>query len=120
MSVDELKGYMMDDSTFLKWLLGLVASMGLLLFSWTHTRAASAHSKIDKERAINDAKINLIYAKIDESIARVDKCRNEIKKDLEVRMTEPHIKEYVGLKIEPLSNKIDQVHTDIKALLARS
>ena len=108
-----------SDPNFLTWLSMMASGLLILLFGWMRHSTLSAHKKIDSERTINDAKVNLIYAKIDESIARVEKCRNEIKKDLEVRMTEPHIKEYVGLKIEPLSNKIDQVHTDIKALLAR-
>jgi len=109
----------MGDENFWRWLAGIIAGAYLLVLKWTHTRASTAHDKIDAERKDMDAKINLVYAKIDESIARTEKCRLEIKKDLDVRMTEPHIKEYVALKIEPLANKVDEIHVDVKALLAR-
>lgn len=109
----------MDDASFWKWLFGAFLTVWLFLTRWTHHRVSQAHERIEKERESNDAKINLIYAKIDESIAKTEKCRNEIKKDLEVRMTSPDIKEYVGLKIEPLTNKVDEIHVDVKALLAR-
>jgi len=109
----------MDDASFWKWLFGAFLTIWIFITKWTHHRVSTAHAKIEKERDTVDAKIGLIYAKIDESIAKTEQCRNEIKKDLEVRMTEPHIKEYVGMSIKPLENKIDAVHVDLKALLAR-
>jgi hypothetical protein len=117
----------MDDANFFKWLFGAFLTIWLFLTRWTHHRVSQAHTRIDKEREINDAKVNLIYAKIDESIAKTEKCRNEIKKDLDVRMTEPHIKEYVGMSIVPLANdikstneKLDVVLVDLKSILERT
>jgi len=107
----------MDDSTFYKYVIGILTLAWSLLIGWTHHRASSAHTKIDSERKDNEARFNLVYEKIAESIQKTEKCRIEIKKDLEVRMTEPHIKEYVAMSIKPLENKVDATHTDIKAIL---
>jgi len=113
------KGHVMDETNFFKWFFGALLTIWLFLTKWSHSRISAAHAKIDEERKDNEARFNLVYEKIAESISKTEKCRNEIKKDLEVRMTEPHIKEYVGLKIEPLTNKVNEIHTDVKALLAR-
>ena len=114
-----IKGQIVDDSTFFKWLVGSIAAAYLLVLKWTHHRATSAHIKIDDERKDNEDRINKVYEKIAEGVSKTEKCRDEIKKDLEVRMKAPDIKEYVGMSITPLANKVDEIHTDVKALLAR-
>jgi hypothetical protein len=106
----------MDEPTLWKSLIGLIG----ILFVWNNSRVNSAHDKIDEERIASEERNALVYAKIAEGVAKTEKCRDEIKKDLEVRMKAPDIKEYVGMSIRPLENKIDALHIDVKSMLTRN
>jgi len=111
------KGQIMDDSTFLKWLLGLVASMGLLLFNWTHHRASSAHKKIDDERKDNEARFIMVYEKIAGQGNTISKCKNQIEEDIKHHMREDQIKDFVDRSIKPIETQIGVVHDDVKEIL---
>ena len=91
----------MDDANFFKWLFGTFLVIWVFITKWTHTRASSAHEKINK---VSD-KLGL--------------CRQEIDREFSSHMTEFQIKDFVDRSIKPLENKVDAIHVDLKTLLAR-
>lgn len=107
----------MDDSTFYKYLVGLLMMTGSLLFGWTHHRASSAHKKIDVERKDNEARFNLVYEKIAKQGGTIHTCRNQIEEDIKHHMTEVQIKDFVDRSIKPIETQIGVVHDDVKEIL---
>ena len=93
----------MDDTTFLKWLIGLLMAAWTLLFSWTHSRATSAHDKAE------------------EANNKINKCRQEVDTNVHdlsrTLMTEAQVKDFVDRSLKPLEKSIQAVHTDIKILI---
>ena len=111
------KGYTMDDSTFYKYLVGLLMMMGSLLFGWTHHRASSAHRKIDIERKDNEARFNLVHTKINKQESTIHTCKGQIEEDIKHHMTEVQIKDFVDRSIKPIETQINVVHEDVKEIL---
>ena len=112
------------DPSFLTWLSMMASGMLVLLFGWTHKRASSAHIEVAKERIANEARINLCYEKIAETVNRTEACRIKIEKDIAEHMTEVQIKDFVDRSIKPIQtqisgvdNRIDVVHDDVKTIL---
>jgi hypothetical protein len=116
-----MKGLTMDDSTFLKWALGLVTLLGLTLIGRTHTKATDAHVKIEKERDDNEARLALCYQRIADTTEKTEVCRREIYKDMHSLssklMTEVQVKDFVDRSIKPMQDSINAVHSDVKELL---
>lgn len=107
----------MDDSTFWKWLVGLIMTAYLFLLRWTHSRASSAHTKIDNERKDNEARFNLVYEKIAGQGNTISRCKNQIEEDIKHHMTEVQIKDFVDRSIKPIETSIKTVHEDVKEIL---
>lgn len=106
---------MVDDSTFWKWLVGIIMTAYLFLLKWTHSRASSAHTKIDNERKDNEARFNLVYEKIAGQGQTISKCKNQIEEDMKHHMREDQIKDFVDRSIKPLETQISTVHDGQKA-----
>jgi len=107
----------MDDSTFYKYLVGLLMMMGSLLFGWTHHRASSAHKKIDDERKDNESRFNLVHTKINKQEGTIHTCKNQIEEDMKHHMTEGQIKDFVDRSIKPIQTQLTVVHEDVKEIL---
>lgn len=107
----------MDDSTFYKYLLGLLLMTGSLLFGWTHHRASSAHNKIDDERKDNEDRFKMVYAKIARQEGTIITCKDQIEEDIKHHMTEVQIKDFVDRSIKPIETQIKVVHDDVKEIL---
>ncbi len=105
------------DPSFLTWLSMMASGMLVLLFGWTHNRASSAHTKIAKERTANEARINLCYEKIAETVNKTENCRIKIERDIAEHMTEVQIKDFVDRSIKPIQTQINIVHDDVKTIL---
>lgn len=111
----------MDDPTLIKWALGLITTMGLLLIGRTHAHAKDAHRRIDSESKSSDEKINMIYEKIAHTAERAETSRLEVYRDIQKimssRMTETQVKDFVDRAISPIQKEVSEANAGIKELL---
>ena len=108
------KGQIMDEPTVIKSLLGLVATLSLLLFSKNHAVAKDAHTKIDHEREATDDKMDTVHEKINAAVSSIHSCRQEVDMSIHTMskelMTEVQVKDFVDRSIKPIETKINDLN----------
>ena len=110
------------------WMAGLLAGAYILLLNWLSLRLGREIKElkelIAEERKTSIWRTDEIYKRIKSTDDDIRRCRQEVDnnmaKMMENIMTEPHVKEYVGLFMKPFENKIDSIGGDVKKLLLRN
>ena len=103
----------MEDEALLNRLLWYVSGLTIasaIAISFMQAQIIDLYGEVD------DVKLGIKegFSAIGVQLDTIERDRKEVDK---TRMTETHIKEHVALSVKPLTNKVNEIHVDVKSIL---
>lgn len=103
----------MEDEALLNRLLWYVSGLTIasaIAISFMQAQIIDLYGEVDEVKMDITGGFHAINAKLD--VMELERRETD-----KTRMTEAHIKEHVALSVKPLTNKINEIHADLKTYL---